>query len=81
MSKTITAFDAKFPYRLTDEEAYELEKLRGLLAVLTDLSGTASLLDKHRSPEVSNERLHETFWMMHDSLDTVITHYNERSRV
>jgi hypothetical protein len=80
MNQTIPAFDAEFPYRLTEEDATRLEQLQGLLNVLTHLSGTAALLDKNRSPDFTTQELHQALWGMNDILNTVITHYIERSR-
>lgn len=80
MSETITAFDCQFPYRLSDDEAHELEKLRGLLTVLADLSGTASLHQKHQSPNFTLDDMHEMFWGMSDRLETIITNYQERAK-
>jgi hypothetical protein len=78
--QTITAFDAEFPYRLTEEDATKLEQLQGLLTVLTHLSGTAALLDKNRTPDFTNQELHQALWGMNDILDSVVTNYLERSK-
>ncbi len=79
MNQTPTAFDCQFPYRLSDDEAHELEKLRGLLTVLTDLSGIASLHQKHGTANFTLDDLHETFWGMSDRLETIIKNYQKRS--
>lgn len=78
MSKTITAFDAEFPYRLTEEEAYKLEQIRSLLSVLTSLSGSTSILHPIRPPEFTNTELHEALWGLFVPINAVVEGYQSR---
>jgi hypothetical protein len=80
MSKTIPAFDAEFPYRLTDDEYNRIHQVNSALGVLTSLAGQISVHDRYATPEISVTDLHEMLWGLHESLDTVAAGLELRSK-
>lgn len=68
------AFDAEHPYRLTEADDTSLQRVRGTLSVLADLSGLAP---RGAASVIDPQALHATLWLLHDQVNDVITHYME----
>lgn len=59
-------------YQVEESVTYKLDQLRGTLAVLIGLAGTASVNNSTATPEFTLNQLHDMFWMMQDTVEFVI---------
>ncbi|MDR2838926.1 MAG: hypothetical protein LBV49_10265 [Azonexus sp.] len=84
-SVTPTAFECKYPYRISEEGVDKLTQADGLLMTLAMLAGEITNTNKHAAIPFSMTDLERSVWgifcLINDALKTLVNDHGESAEV